>query len=45
MRVNRPFTLDQRDGEDHGGEENCDKRFGVAGKIEVDHGVFRPFTS
>jgi hypothetical protein len=33
--------LDERDGEDRDGEKNRDKRFGVAGEIEVDHGVVR----
>ena len=40
----RAFRLDECNGEDHDGEENRDKRFGVAGDIKVDHGVFRPFT-
>jgi hypothetical protein len=44
MRFGPPFALDECDGEDRHDEENRDKRFGVAGKIEVDHGVFRPFT-
>jgi hypothetical protein len=38
------FVLDERHGEDRDGEKNRDKRFGVAGEIKVDHGVFRPFT-
>ncbi len=36
--------LDEGDGEDHDGQKNRDQRFGVAGKIEVNHGVVRPFT-
>jgi hypothetical protein len=42
--LERLFALDEADGEDRDDEENRDKRFGVAGEIEVYHGVFRPFT-
>ena len=35
--------LDEGDRENRDGEKDRDERFGIAGKIEVDHGVFRPF--
>jgi hypothetical protein len=35
--------LDEGDREDRDGEQDRDERFSIAGKIEVDHGVFRPF--
>jgi hypothetical protein len=44
MRCRVSVGLDEGDSEDHDGQKNRDERFGVAGKIEVDHGVFRPFT-
>ena len=36
--------LDEGDREDRDGEKDRDERFGIAGKIEFEHGVFRPFT-
>ena len=36
--------LDERHGKNRDGKQNRDERFGVAGKIEVPHGI-RPFKS
>lgn len=41
--TNTVMWLDEGDRENRDGEKDRDERFGIAGKIEVDHGVFRPF--